>query len=134
MGRSATAMTRNLAFAAPAAFLLVSCSHQQSGQSGTDTAHAAGAPHQQSPRSGVPGGCSAPASENVGRAGCYMAAEIGIESPPAEIFWSAFTFPTAEAAAAAARRHRWSVTTHSHGLHWAHVLGPERVQLDGGRR
>ncbi len=63
-----------------------------------------------------------------------MAAEIAIESPPGDIYWSAYSFPTAAAAASAASQHKWSATTHSHGMHWAHVLAPEQVRLSGGRR
>lgn len=86
------------------------------------------------PRSVVPGACSEPASANAGRPGCYMAAEITIESPPARIYWIAYSFPTATAAAAAARAHKWSAMTQSHGLYWAHVLAPQEVRLVGGIR
>ena len=82
----------------------------------------------------VPGLCTEPALENVGRPGCYMAAEITLDAPPAQLYWSAFTFPTSAAAATAAGNHKWSVTTESHGLHWAHILAPRPVALRGGRR
>lgn len=101
----------------------------------TPTAEAPVAYHgKHSPRSVVPGACSEPASANAGRPGCYMAAEITIESPPASIYWNVYSFPSAAAAAAGARAHDWSVTTQSHGLYWAHVLAPQEVRLEGGRR
>lgn len=134
-----------LGFAAGAAALVVSsCSQhhstlrQRSSSAeaiqplGSEQQHAAhGVSKQTSP---VPGACSEPASENVGRPGCYMAAEITIQSPPAEIYWNIYSFPTADAAAAAVRPFKWSVTTQSHGLHWAHVLAPQQVRLSAGQR
>lgn len=118
-----------------AVFALSACSQTEKGllpvgasqaTSHLDTAH--------QPRSAVPGGCSEPASANEGRAGCYMAAEFTLPSAPGAIYWAAYSFPTAEAAAAAAGMHDWAVTTRSHGLHWAHVLSARPVRLEGGKR
>ncbi|MET0179117.1 MAG: cupin domain-containing protein [Novosphingobium sp.] len=82
----------------------------------------------------VPGLCTEPALENVGQPGCYMAAEITIPAAPAQIYWSAYTFPAAEAAAAAVKGHMWSVVTRSHGLYWAHILGRQPMALRTGKR
>lgn len=84
-------------------------------------------------RSPVPGGCSEPAARNVGRPGCFMAAEITLDAPPKNIYWIAYAFPSAAAAAAAVRAHRWSATTQSHGLFWGHVLASEKVRFADGR-
>lgn len=134
-----------LAYAAAAAFVGSSCSQYSalSERSSSaeaiqpqklDQAHATHDAPKQTSRSPVPGACTELAFENVGRPGCYMAAEITVENPPADIYWNVYSFPSAGAAAAAAGSHKWSATTHSHGLHWAHVLSAERVRLGGGKR
>lgn len=85
-------------------------------------------------RSPVPGACTDPASENVGKPGCYMAGEITIENPPAVLYWNVYSFNDAPAAAKAASAYPWSFTTQSHGRHWAHVIAPTEVRMTGGRR
>jgi quercetin dioxygenase-like cupin family protein len=82
----------------------------------------------------VPGLCTEPASKHVGRPGCYMTGEIAIAPSPAQIYWSAFTFPTSAAAAAVAGQYKWSLTAQSHGLHWAHILAPSPVAVRGAHR
>lgn len=85
-------------------------------------------------RSPVPGACTALASENVGAPGCYMAGEITIEDPPALLYWNVYSFIDAPAAAKAALAYPWSFTTQSHGRHWAHVIAPTKVRMNGGKR
>lgn len=84
-------------------------------------------------RSPVPGACTALASENLGKPGCYLTGEITLENPPARVYWNVYSFTDASAAAAAASSHPWSVTTQSHGRHWALVIAPTKVQLSGGK-
>ena len=81
----------------------------------------------------VPGACTALASENVGKPGCYMAGEFTIQNPPALLYWNVFSFTDESAAAVAASAHPWSITTQSHGRHWAHVIAPTKVHLSGGK-
>jgi quercetin dioxygenase-like cupin family protein len=120
------------------ALLVSSCTSSSSAEAGqpadSEEEHRSQSVPEQISRPLVPGACSEPASENAGRPGCFMTAEITIQSPPAEIYWHVYSFPTAAAAAAAVRPHRWSVTTESHGLHWGHVLAPKQVRLSEGRR
>ncbi len=75
----------------------------------------------------IPGQCAEPARENAGKLGCYLAAEVRLEDPPAEIRWHLFRFTDEAAARAAAADHRWSVVTFAHDRIWLHVLSPEPV-------
>jgi len=71
----------------------------------------------------VPGLCTAPASEHVGKPGCYLSAELDIEAPNGEIYWHIYTLPNLGEAQVAASRVEQSVATESHGGAWLHVLG-----------
>ena len=81
----------------------------------------------------IPGQCAEPAVENAGKPGCYLAAEVRIENPPAEIRWHLFRFADEASARAEAARHPASAVTFAHGQVWLHVLSPEAsVTADAG--
>ena len=80
----------------------------------------------------IPGNCAAPARENQGRVGCYLAAELRLSDPPAEIHWHLLRFPDEAAARAEAGRHANSVVAFSHSGVWLHVLSPDAVLSTGG--
>lgn len=82
----------------------------------------------------VPGQCSAPAAENVGKPGCFLTAELQIEAAPAALWWHVYEFPTVEAASEAASKHRWATTASSHGRVWVHVLGQVDARVQGGQK
>lgn len=82
----------------------------------------------------VPGGCSAPALENVGKPGCYLSAQIHLQRAPATIYWHIYTFGDSASARGEAKRHQWSTLAYSHGRTWLYVLGPRRLRLPYGRR
>lgn len=82
----------------------------------------------------VPGGCSEPASEHRGEAGCYLSALLPIPDPPAQLYWHVVVFRDVEAAQSEAARHARSVVTASHDQVWLHVLGERREAVRGGRR
>lgn len=76
----------------------------------------------------VPGGCTAPASENVGRAGCYLSIELTIASPPPNLYWHIVQARSEEVARAEARRHRWAAVVSAHERWWLYVLSPRRIE------
>lgn len=82
----------------------------------------------------VPGQCSAPASENVGKPGCYKSAEITLDAPPPELWWHIYEFESAAQASAAGRSQPSSATTASHGRHWLFVLGARDMPQPGGAK
>lgn len=82
----------------------------------------------------VPGGCSAPALENVGRPGCFLAARVRIENAPAQVYWHILSFEDAVGARAEGAKHKWSAQAFSHGRIWLYVLGPRRVKFGSGAR
>lgn len=71
----------------------------------------------------VPGQCTAPASEHVGKPGCYLSAEIDIEAPSGEFYWHIYALPTLIDARVAATQARQAVAAEAHGKAWLHVLG-----------
>lgn len=80
----------------------------------------------------MPGQCTAPARENVGKPGCFAAAEITLSSPPPTLWWRIYEFDSQAAATAATRRQHWSSTAESHGRHWLYVLGARDGKALGG--
>ena len=82
----------------------------------------------------VPGQCVAPAAENVGKPGCFRAAEIRIDAAPAELWWHVREYPNVASAEAAAIGHRWAATATSHGRAWLFALGGRDERFAGGRR
>lgn len=66
----------------------------------------------------VPGGCVEPASGNVGKPGCFLAAEIELARPPPQLYWHIFEFPGRAEAEQAAGAHRWSRVIDAHGRVW----------------
>ena len=81
----------------------------------------------------VPGGCTEPAALNVGKPGCYSAAELKINRAPAEIYWQIYDFPDSSSARAEAHKHSWSVVVASHGRSWLYVLGSLNTRVNGGK-
>lgn len=74
----------------------------------------------------VPGGCTAPARENVGKPGCYLSAEIAIDRPPSVLYWHVVPVATEAQARTAARRNRWSTVVAAHDRWWLYVLSPSK--------
>lgn len=70
------------------------------------------------PSPAVPGACVEPASANVGKPGCFLAAEIAIASPPPQLYWDVFEFPGRAEAEQAAALHPWSRVIEAHGRIW----------------
>ena len=90
-------------------------------------------PHMAAAVPPVPGGCTEPAALNVGKPGCYAAAELKIERSPAEIYWHIYAFRDVNSARAEARKHRRSAVAASHGGSWLYVLGSSNRRVNGGR-
>lgn len=88
-----------------------------------------GAPQEVPP---VPGGCSAPAAENIGKPGCFLSAEIDIAEPPTELFWHIHAFADQAHAQAEARRHRWAIVVQAHGRTWLYVMSGRDAAVRGG--
>lgn len=82
----------------------------------------------------VPGGCTAPAAENVDKPGCFLSAEIVIERPAKTLYWHIHEFPNPAAAAVEGRRHAASQVTQAHGRTWLYVIGTEAETIRGGER
>lgn len=82
----------------------------------------------------VPGMCTAPASENVGRPGCFLSAELDATGVQAPLFWTIHEFSSRAAADAEARRHRWATVVPTHSRIWLYVLGGRREAVRGGSR
>ncbi len=82
----------------------------------------------------VPGGCSAPATENRGRPGCFLSAELSIADPPPSLTWHLFRFPDAAGARAEAARHPLSAVTFSHDRVWLHVLSAGPLSIVAAER
>ncbi|AQR72994.1 cupin domain-containing protein [Sphingomonas sp. LM7] len=80
----------------------------------------------------VPGGCSAPAAENVGKPGCFLSAEIEIAKPPAELFWHITSFASEARAQQEAPRHLWKTLVHAHGRVWLYVVGRREEDIRSG--
>ncbi len=81
----------------------------------------------------VPGGCTAPAAEHEGAAGCYLAGEMTLERAPPSLYWHIVEFATAAAANDEAARHLWSRVVTTHGRVWLFVMGGKRIAIDGSR-
>jgi quercetin dioxygenase-like cupin family protein len=75
----------------------------------------------------VPGGCSEPANENVGRPGCFLSAEFTIADPPAALFWHVLEFQSAAEAQSATETLPWARAVSAHGRHWMLALDASNV-------
>ena len=82
----------------------------------------------------VPGMCTAPASENVEKAGCYLSAEIGLGGAPATLFWHIYEFTDGREADEESKRHRWATVVVAHRRTWLYVLGDPQESVRGGVR
>jgi quercetin dioxygenase-like cupin family protein len=80
----------------------------------------------------VPGGCTAPAAEHVGEAGCYLLAELKIEHAPARLYWHISEFSNMHEAETAALKHRWSKIVTAHDRIWLYVMGSKKETITGG--
>lgn len=78
-----------------------------------------------SPTPAIPGGCVALASDNAGKPGCYLAAEIDIATPPPQLHWLIFEFPARADAEAVALAYPWSRVVEAHGRIWVLALSAE---------
>lgn len=76
----------------------------------------------------VPGGCTAPASDNVGKPGCYLSAEILIPSPPRRLFWHILAVDREWAAWRLARIFTTSTVIRAHGRWWVYALTRNRTE------
>lgn len=76
----------------------------------------------------VPGGCVEPASANVGKAGCFLSAQITLERSPATLYWHIVAAESEDAARAAAHRREASAVVLAHGRWWLYVLSPNRSE------
>lgn len=70
----------------------------------------------------VPGGCSAPAGENRGKAGCFLSAELPILQPAPQLYWHIVQGESEAAAAKAARRFRHTAIVNAHNRWWLYVM------------
>lgn len=82
----------------------------------------------------VPGGCTDPAAEHVGAAGCYLLEEMPATNLPSHVYWQIREFVSLPEAEAEAHRHRWSKAVRAHGRIWLYVLGPRKEPVSGGKR
>jgi quercetin dioxygenase-like cupin family protein len=81
----------------------------------------------------VPGGCTAPASEHVNEAGCYLLAEMTLENTPKHVFWHIVQFADLALAEAEARKHRWSKVVSAHDKIWLFVMGARGETIRSSR-
>lgn len=81
----------------------------------------------------VPGGCTAPAAEHRGEAGCYLLGELKVRNPPSALYWHIVEFADIEDAQAESRRHRWSTTVLAHERAWLYVMGSKNERVRRGR-
>ncbi|MES2272374.1 MAG: cupin domain-containing protein [Pseudomonadota bacterium] len=81
----------------------------------------------------VPGGCTAPASEHLNEAGCYLLAEMSVEHAPKQVYWHIFEFPDVAAAETEARKHRWSKVVSAHASAWLYVIGERKIPVSSGK-
>ena len=82
----------------------------------------------------VPGLCTAPASENVGKPGCYLSAQLDIAAPPAQLYWHIHQFDDEGVARHEAARHGSSTVVRAHDRVWLYVIGGQDERVEGGRR
>lgn len=76
----------------------------------------------------VPGGCSEPAAEHVGEAGCYLSGTLEIAASPSPLFWHIVPATSERDARGKARGHRSAFVTRAHGRWWLYVLSPDPVE------
>ncbi len=81
----------------------------------------------------VPGGCTAPASEHVNEAGCYLLAELSVENAPRQLYWHIAEFADLAAAEAEARQHRSSKAVTAHDRVWLLVIGARNDRISSGK-
>lgn len=82
----------------------------------------------------VPGMCSAPADQNVERAGCYLSTELDVSGAPESLFWQIYEFTDRREAAREAARHRWATTVVAHQRTWLYVLSEHGEPIRGGAK
>ena len=80
----------------------------------------------------VPGLCSMPVPANRNEAGCYQTSELDLTGAPPVIYWHIYEFSLPAAAAAEARRHRWSAVAQAHSRIWLYVLSGASEPVAGG--
>ncbi|PSJ43127.1 cupin domain-containing protein [Allosphingosinicella deserti] len=76
----------------------------------------------------VPGACTGPAKENVGKPGCFLSTQVEIGSPPATLYWHIVPAETEEVARAGAKGRAWSEAVQAHGRWWLYVLSSEKIE------
>lgn len=81
----------------------------------------------------VPGGCTAPASEHVDDAGCYLLAEMTVVDAPEHLYWHIAEFADVPAAETEARKHRSSKVVSAHGRIWLLVIGARGERVGSGK-
>ncbi|WP_106516102.1 cupin domain-containing protein [Allosphingosinicella deserti] len=74
----------------------------------------------------VPGACTAPARENVGKSGCFFTTQVTIDKPPATLYWHIVPAASEDAANASANGRPWSATVRAHGRWWLYILSSEK--------
>lgn len=82
----------------------------------------------------VPGLCAAPAADNVGKAGCYLSAQLPIEAGQGPVWWHIAEFTDRPAAQAEAARHQHATVVTAHGRHWLYVIGEQAEAVQTGTR
>ena len=80
----------------------------------------------------VPGMCSAPASENRGRPGCYLSAELPVAAGQGDLYWHIRSFDDLRSARAEAARHSVATVVEAHGGTWLYVIGAEDEAIGSG--
>jgi quercetin dioxygenase-like cupin family protein len=81
----------------------------------------------------VPGGCTAPASEHVNEAGCYLLAEMSVENAPRHLYWHIAEFADLPTAETEARKHRSSKVVSAHDRIWLLVIGARDEPISSGK-
>lgn len=80
----------------------------------------------------VPGMCAEPASENPGRPGCYLSAQLPLAAGEGPVYWHIRAFDDAAAARAEAAAHTTATVVEAHGRVWLYVIGAESEAIASG--